>query len=115
MREYASLNMNKDFRRAYYRGKSFVSSAIVVYLVKNRESKCRVGITTGKKIGCAVERNRARRRIRAAFDELYKNERVKDGLRTFDVVIVARHKAAILKSTEIRQQLCDIWGKSGIL
>ena len=115
MREYASLNLNKDFRRAYYRGKSFVSSAIVVYLVKNRENKCRVGITTGKKIGCAVERNRARRRIRAAFDELYKSERVKDGLRGFDVVIVARHKATFLKSTEIYKQMCDILGKSGIL
>lgn len=115
MREYASLNLNKDFRRAYYRGKSIASSAVAVYLMKNREKKCRLGITTGKKIGCAVKRNRARRVIRAAFDELFKSEQLKIGLKGYDVVIVARTKATVCKSTQIKEQLRDIFGKSGIL
>ena len=115
MREYVSLNLNKDFRRAYYRGKSVASPAVAVYIIKNRTKTCRLGITTGKKIGCAVKRNRARRVIRAAFDELFKSEQLKNRLYGYDVVIVARTKATVCKSTQIKEQLSDIFGKSGIL
>lgn len=115
MKPYASLNLNKDFRRAYYRGRSEVSPALAVYFIKNRSNECRLGITAGKKIGCAVKRNRARRVIRAAFSELYKSESVRNGLKGYDVVIVARTKATVQKSTQICDQLRGIFGKSGIL
>ena len=62
-----SLKENKDFRRLYYRGKSEASPVLVTYVMKNRLGFTRVGITSGKKIGNAVKRNRARRVIRAAF------------------------------------------------
>ena len=54
----------------------------------------RIGITSGKKIGKAVKRNRARRVIRAAYYQL--NSRVKGG---FDIVFVAR-----TKTTEVKMQ-----------
>lgn len=62
-----TLKENKDFRRLYYRGKNEASSALVTYGMKSRGDGVRYGITTSKKIGGAVERNRARRVIRAAF------------------------------------------------
>ena len=52
-----SLKENRDFRRLYTRGKSFVSPSLVTYVMKNRRSGgIRVGITTSKKIGNAVTR-----------------------------------------------------------
>ena len=62
-----SLKENKDFRRLYYRGKSGASKNLVTYVMKCKRPGVRVGITTGKKIGKAYRRNRARRVIRAHF------------------------------------------------
>lgn len=91
-----TLKANSDFRRAYARGKSYTNPALVTYAVKNRAGICRVGITTSKKIGCAVERNRARRIILAAYREL--SQRVKPG---YDIVFVARTKTVYKKTTDI--------------
>ena len=60
MDKFVPLNENKDFRRIYAKGKSYVSSSVITYVSKNRCKQIRVGITTSKKIGNAVQRNRAR-------------------------------------------------------
>ena len=101
-----TLNQNSDFRRAYGRGKSFTSGDVVTYVVKNRVGYCRYGITTGKKIGNAVERNRSRRVIRAAFYQL-----IPEISGSFDIVFVARSKTKYVKSTAVlkhmREHLCS--------
>lgn len=89
------LNTNSDFRRAYGRGKAYTNPALVTYVMKNRAGICRIGITTSKKIGIAVERNRARRVIRAA---LFSIPEIKSGV---DIVFVARRKTVFSKSTDI--------------
>ena len=74
MPSYVSLNLNKDFLRLYHRGKSCAKPALVVYAMKNRTGLCRVGITTSKKIGNAVQRNRARRVIRASLQQILRTD-----------------------------------------
>ncbi len=96
MREYLTLKENYRFQRAYKRGKSFVSSSLVTYVVKNNTNNLQIGITTSKKIGKAVQRNRCRRIIRAAFCEIL--PQVKSG---YDLVFVARAKTPFVKSTDI--------------
>jgi len=96
MGAFISIKENRDFKRLYYRGKSFVSPYFVMYVAKGRTGKIRVGITAGKKIGCAVKRNRAKRVIRAAFSENCLN--VSKG---YDFVIVARTKILDVKSTVV--------------
>ena len=100
MEKMVALCRNNDFRRLYARGKSFVSPVVVVYTLKNRTGQVRVGITTSKKIGNAVQRNRSRRVIREAFRALA--PRVRPG---FDLVLVARGKTPYVKSTDVRRQL----------
>lgn len=63
----AKINQNRDFRRAYSKGKYAAHPLIVSYAVKNRRGETRIGITASKKVGNAVQRNRARRVITAAF------------------------------------------------
>lgn len=63
------LKLNKEFRRAYNRGKSFVSPPIVIYLFKKKYGGVKFGITVSKKLGGAVQRNRAKRLIRAAISD----------------------------------------------
>ena len=64
-----SIIRNSDFSRAYRRGKSYVSPFLVTYVVRRKSGGVRLGITTSKKIGGAVERVRARRVIREALTQ----------------------------------------------
>ena len=100
MRSYLALKENWAFQRAYKRGKSFVSPGLVTYIIKNNTNNLRIGITTSKKIGKAVQRNRCRRIIRAAFYQI--ESEIKTG---FDIVFVARNKTVFLKSSDI---LCSM-------
>lgn len=105
-----SLSENKDFRRIYARGKSFVAPILVTYVLKNRCNHVRVGITTSKKIGNAVKRNRSRRVIRAAFREIAPN--IKDG---YDIIFVARARTPFVKSTDIIKVAESQLKQAGIL
>ena len=97
----SAIKENKVFRRLYHRGKSKAGASLVTYCMKNRRGETRVGITTSKKIGTAVERNRARRivreifrktaPIRAAFSQL------EDGVTGWDLVFVARSRTTRVK------------------
>ena len=77
--------------------------------MKNRVGICRVGITTSKKIGNAVQRNRARRVIRAAFQSTLDAAEFSG---TWDLVFVARTRTTRLKSTQValamRQALSEL-------
>lgn len=98
MQFFAPLKENKDFLRLYYRGKSVAKPSVAVYAMRNRQGVLRVGITTSKKIGNAVERNRSRRVIRAAFSSLAAEKCIKGG---WDFVFVARSKTKYVKSTVV--------------
>ena len=110
MDKFISICRNNDFRRLYAKGKSFVSPPVVVYVKKNRNQGLRVGITTSKKIGNAVLRNRSRRVIREAFREL--SPRVKSG---YDLVFVARGRTPHVKSTDVRRHMEKELTAAGVL
>ena len=107
MSQIITLNQNIEFRRAYNRGKSRSHPALVTYAVKNRAGVCRIGITTGKKTGGAVQRNRCRRIIRAAYASL-----ADECNGAWDIVFVSRFRTKDLKSTDIavvmRSQLKEL-------
>ena len=62
----------------------------------------RLGITVTKKVGCAVERNHARRLIHEAFRTL--------GVECFNYhVVVVAHKGVLdLKMQDVRKEVCYI-------
>ena len=104
--KFKSINQNQSFIRAYRKGVSFVSPLLVTYVIRNRYGHIRIGITSSKKIGGAVQRNRARRVIRAAIRSL--NLDMNQG---YDLIFVARSKTTRCKSWQliplIKQQLTD--------
>jgi len=105
-----TLKLNKEFRRAYGRGKTLAAPALVVYAVRNRAGGCRYGITASKKIGNAAQRNRARRVIREALrtlDEPFTG--------SWDIVFVARGKTRHMKSTQIQTIMRDQLRRLGVI
>ena len=105
-----TLKKNADFRRLYHRGKSYADPALVVYLRKNRAGICRIGITVSTKLGNAVERNRCKRVIRAAYRAL--EDELSGG---YDFVFVARSRTKHLKSTQVQAAMRGLLKKAGLL
>lgn len=108
--KFAVLNSNKEFRTLYYRGKSQVHPMLVTYVRKNRLGIPRAGITAGKKVGKAVQRNRCRRVIREAYRELA--PRISGG---WDIVFVARVRTLYVKTPAVRQVMEEQLRKAGVL
>ena len=109
MEKTLSLKENHLFRALYHRGKSAARKSMVMYVMKRRNQPVNhLGITVSVKLGCAVERNRARRRIRETYR--LNETRLKSG---FDIVIVAR-KPAVDGPFELLQKdfllLCEQLG-----
>ena len=110
MKKTVTIKSNCDFRRTYGKGKVFQAPALVSYVLKNRAGICRIGITTSKKIGNAVERNRSRRVIRAAYREI--EEKINGN---YDIVFVARSRTKYQKSTQIAQIMLSQLKKAGVI
>lgn len=97
---FITIKENRDFRRLYRQSASFVAPALVVYFKETRAGFSRLGITAGKKIGGAVQRNRAKRVVREAYRALLPRFN-----KSVDMVIVARKKSAYVKSDIVRDEL----------
>ncbi|MEW6089331.1 ribonuclease P protein component [Parvibaculum sp.] len=80
------LRKRKDFLAAA-RGRKRAERGLVLQAnFRNDENPPRVGFTVTRKVGCAVERNRAKRRLRAAASEVL-SLLAKDG---YDYVLIGR-------------------------
>lgn len=96
------IKENKEFQTLYRRGSSVVGRGCVVYWKITGRSYNRFGVTSSKKVGNAVERNRARRIIRAAYREM--EDKFPIGV---DMVLVARGAAPSMKSYHIKKFFRD--------
>ena len=109
MKFSSALKLNHIFRKLYSTG-GFANGYLVLYARPNRLGANRVGITTGKKPGHAVVRNRARRRLR----EVYRlNEHLfKPG---YDIVVVARSRCITGDFQKLTHAYLSLAKKAGIL
>ena len=82
-----SIPSRADFLRARNDGEKAVSKGMVIQAVHNGQSGSRLGITASKKIGNAVARNLARRRLRALAQEVLRPQ-AEQGV---DYVLIARY------------------------
>ena len=110
MDKTVSLKENHLFRRAYNRGKTAADSRLALYVRRNGRKTNRLGLTVSTKLGCAVVRNRVRRRLR----EIY---RLNEGSLSagFDVVVVARVRAASSDYHQLEKSFLRLAEKLGLL
>jgi len=88
MKKTVTIKENRTFRRIYNKGRSAVTPFLVLYCRKNGQDHNRLGITVSTKLGGAVVRNRARRRLREVFRLAQPD--MKQG---YDIILVARVRA----------------------
>ena len=97
MKKTVTIKENREFRRMYGRGRSAVTPCLVLYCRPNRLGHNRLGVTVSTKLGGAVVRNRARRRLR----EVYRLAQP-DMRQGYDVVIVARSRSVSAPYPKLR-------------
>jgi ribonuclease P protein component len=110
MKRSVTLKENYEFRRLYNKGASAVSGSMVIYCRKNRMDHNRLGITVSVKLGHAVVRNRARRRLREVF-------RLNGGAlrQGYDFVIVARGRTLTASWKELNDTFLRLCRKLDVL
>jgi ribonuclease P protein component len=87
-RRRGRLSRSGDFDRVYREGRSHANRYVVLYAFPRSEddaAETRLGISVGRKVGGAVDRNKVKRALRESFWELA--ERLPEG---HDFVLVAR-------------------------
>lgn len=61
------IKRRSDFQRVYRSGRSFANRYFVLYVFPSDGVRGRVGFAAGKKLGCAVTRNRVKRLLRETY------------------------------------------------
>ena len=95
------LLKHADFQAVYKQGKRHFSGNVTVfYRDRNDQAGPRVGFTVGKVLGGAVERNRIRRRLRAAVQR-----HVTQLARPLDVVLHPRKAVLTLEFAKLESEV----------
>lgn len=110
VRHGSSLRKNDDFKRVRRRGQSAAHPYLVLFWVGNEGLGRRIGISVSRALGGAVQRNRAKRIIRAGLQPLV--QRLQPDL---DIVIMARTGIRDAKSGQVQKALESLLSKAGLL
>lgn len=82
------LKKRPEFLCVAQKGKKWVSPGVIIQSLETDKNTVRFGFTATKKIGNAVTRNRAKRRLRAVADTLFNDPQL--SLKSNDLVFIAR-------------------------
>ena len=115
---------NHLFSKAFSGGRKHVARNVVVYVLKDKaayriakerrdgDKVNRLGISVRKNVGGAVQRNRAKRVIRAAYRKCVAGGQIKKGNL---IVIVARPRIVMANSNEIAGEIEKAFMELGLL
>ncbi|MBN2043891.1 MAG: ribonuclease P protein component [Anaerolineales bacterium] len=104
------LKNSSDFQRVRRAGKAIAHPFVVLLYLPNGLDQVRIGVAAGKSVGNAVQRNRAKRVMRAAMQSLL--EELKPGN---DIVLIARKPILEAKTPDLIRILQPRMKNAGLL
>jgi len=110
MQRRLRLRRAADFRRLRETGSSHANRYLVLSVAPNDLSHNRYGIITTRRLGTAVARNRARRRIREAIRHWH--PLIAPG---YDMVFIARQPAVHCAYPELLNAMQSLLQRAGLL
>ncbi|MFC2028726.1 ribonuclease P protein component [Chloroflexota bacterium] len=103
MKKKFRLTRTSDIQRVQRHGRSHPHSLVVVVVLETGEPGTRVAVTAGKRIGGAVQRNRAKRLLREAMREVYPSI-----TRGSDILLIARKSLLAAPLSELKNSLTKL-------
>lgn len=104
------LTSNRSFQETYGQGCREVGRYMVLWVRSGADAAGRLGVVSSKKVGNAVHRNLARRRLREAF----RTQRAQIRTRC-DVVIVARRNLLGATQEEVAREMRRLMRRAGLM
>ena len=104
------LTRSTDFKRVRRTGKSYAHPFVVLVVQASEAPRVRVGVTAGRSVGGAVQRNRAKRLLREAIRPL-----LPDLLPGWDLILIARQALPAESLPDIRQVLTGLLRRAEII
>ena len=104
-----SLKRHKEFRYTYARGRAHSLSLFTIVYVRSRNETVRIGFSVSKRVGNAVQRNRVKRRMRAALSPML--DRISGG---YNVIFVAKRDVLDAPFEEIERQAETLLKRAGL-
>lgn len=98
------------FQETYAQGRRWIGRFMVLWLREGEGAALRLGVVSGRKVGPAVERNKARRRLREAYR---RNRSLLVG--PFDVILVARKGASGAPWDALVTELLSLARQAGLM
>ena len=109
MKRRFRLTRSIDFKRVRNQGKSFAHPLVVLVKLPSTEDRPRVGISTSRSIGGAVQRNRAKRLLRESIRPLI--PLLSPG---WDLVLVARTPLLTTSFQDVQSALELLFRRAGL-
>ena len=110
MKRKFRLTRSTDFKRVRRIGKSYAHPLVVFVVSSNELQHARVGVVAGRAVGTAVQRNRAKRRLRACLDGWLPC--IQDG---WDMIFLARKSMDQASFAEIRDAVQLLLKRAGLI
>lgn len=111
MKKAYRVKKETDFQKIIHQGQSVANRQFVIYsLDKPGQEHFRVGLSVGKKMGNAVQRNAIKRKIRQSLLELeaeIRNEK--------DFVVIARQPTKKMSVVEMKKSLLHVLKLANVL
>jgi ribonuclease P protein component len=104
------LKKSSDFQRVRRLGKAIAHPFVVLLYLPNELDQVRVGVAAGKSIGKAVQRNRAKRVMRAAIQPHL--NRITSG---YDFLLIAREPILSTTAAQLGQILNELLEKAKLI
>ena len=104
------LTRSTDFKRVRRTGKSYAHPFVVLVVQSNDVSRVRVGVTAGRSVGGAVQRNKAKRLLREAMRPL-----LPDMPLGWDLILIARSSLLKASFSDIRQTLTGLFRRAKLI
>lgn len=104
------LTRSTDIKRIRRSGKSYAHPLVVLYVLKSDEPETHVGVSAGLAVGNAVKRNRAKRLLRAAMNDL-----IAVTIPGFDLLLIARSPLPAANVNQTREALFMLLKRAGLL
>ncbi len=104
-----SLKRHKEFRYTYARGRAQNSPLYTLVYAKSRNETVRIGFSVSKRVGNAVQRNRAKRRMRACITPMLPH--LAGGN---NVILIAKPDVITAPFSDLQTQMETLFRRAGL-